>query len=857
MQIRNLPNRAAAFAAALALLVFSAWANADPPSRIARLGYAAGPVSFSPAGEDDWVNATVNRPLTKGDRLWTDAGARAEIQFGGAMVRMGADTSVAVLNLDNRITQLQMTQGTLHVRVRRLAPNQVFEINTPNLAFTVRQSGDYRIEVDPDGNATDVVVRNGKAEVYGEGAAYMIDARQPYRFMGTGLREYQYVDPPPLDAFDRWASARDRRYDSSRSARYVSRDVVGYQDLDAYGTWRKHPTYGNVWTPSRVGPGWAPYRDGHWAWVDPWGWTWVDDAPWGFAVSHYGRWANLGGTWGWVPAPVRSPAYYAPALVVFVGGANFQVAAPSGNVGGVAWFPLAPREEYRPSYPVSRGYYENINRGNTVVNNTVVRNTVINNTVVNNTYTTNSVTNVVYANRQVPGAVIAVPTTTFVQSQAVSRAAVRVAQQVLASAPVAVVAPVVPTQKSVRGAAASSDKPPAQVFQRPVVARTAPPAPQVSFAAQLPQLLANAGKPLDDAARKGLKSAAPVPVVRLAAAAPAVPAATPSSAPTSTDGKKVAPLPVVAAAPPMPPAAPAAAAKAKPLPRQAELPLSAAVTAEPPSPTASAPKAVTAQATAAATVAPGASQPVAQPAPAAPRPGVSSAAAPAQANRPAAAKPEVVPATKQAGPGPAPAAAVAASKPPPSPRAADAKPGVPQGPASAPAVVQTPRAAQPNPAPAAPAAAPAPSVTAAPPAPVPPRAADAKPGTAQGQSSAPVLQPPAPRTAQPNPVPPVPAAAAPPPVVVAPPKPVVRPASQPVPAQAAQGQPETAPAASQAAARSNAASAAKAMPQAQPQAKPKAELRSPVPRPRASGPVGKEKENDEQKREEEGRKPKG
>ncbi len=85
------------------------------------------------------------------------------------------------------------------------------------------------------------------------------------------------------------------------------------------------PEYGNVWMPTRVSSGWAPYRDGHWAWVDPWGWTWVDEAPWGFAVSHYGRWASIGGSWGWVPGPVAARAVYAPALVAFVGGNNFAV----------------------------------------------------------------------------------------------------------------------------------------------------------------------------------------------------------------------------------------------------------------------------------------------------------------------------------------------------------------------------------------------------------------------------------------------------------------------------------------------------------------------------------------------------
>ncbi len=533
---QSLHRHAFTFVAGVTFLIFSGWASADPPSRVGRLGYMTGGVSFSPAGENDWVRASINRPLTTGDRLWTDERARTELQIGGAMVRMGANTSVVILNLDDRIAQVQLTQGTLNVRVRRLGRNQVFEIDTPNLAFTLRQAGEYRISVDPDGRATTIIVRKGQGEVYGEGAAYMLDARQPYRFTGTGLREYRYINAQRLDEFDRWSSERDRRYDSSVSARYVSQDVIGYQDLDANGIWRTDVTYGNVWFPNRVSSGWAPYRDGHWAWVDPWGWTWIDDAPWGFAVSHYGRWAYLRGAWAWIPGPVRTQAYYAPALVVFVGGNNFQLSISSGSVGGVGWFPLGPREVYQPSYTVSRSYFENIN----------ISNTVINTTVINNYYNNSNVTNVVYANRDVAGAIIAVPTSAFVQSQPVSRAAVQVTQAMVASAPLAIAAPIAPTQKSVRGDAAQGNKPPAQVFERPVVARTAPPAAQPGFAAQQQQLNAKPGKPLDEAARKEMKpaAAAPAPAVKVVAPTPAAapPAAqplapTPETSPADARGK--------------------------------------------------------------------------------------------------------------------------------------------------------------------------------------------------------------------------------------------------------------------------------------------------------------------------------
>ena len=495
MQMQPPRIRTLALVVGLAVAAVGGWARADPPSRVARLGYMTGTVSFSPAGENDWINATINRPLTTGDRLWSDARARTELQIGGATIRMSADTGLSILNLDDRIAQLQLTQGTLNVRVRRLDPNQVFEVDTPNLAFTLRRPGEYRISVDPDGRSTTIIVRRGQGEAYGEGASYVIDSRQSYRFTGVGLRDYEYLDAFRPDEFDRWASDRDRRYDNSVSARYVSQDVVGYEDLDANGTWRQDGTYGSVWFPNRVASGWAPYRDGHWSWIDPWGWTWVDDAPWGFAVSHYGRWTNLRGSWGWVPGPVRTRAYYAPALVAFVGGNNFQLTVSSGNVGGVAWFPLAPREVYRPAYTVSRGYFENINRSNTIVNNTVI----------NNYYNNSNVTNIVYANRQVAGAIIVVPTTAFVQSQPVSRAAVRVSRDMNIGGQAMFVAPVAPTERSVRGAAAQAGGPPERAFERQVVARTVPPAVRSGFAAQQEQLTSRQGRPLDDAARRQLR----------------------------------------------------------------------------------------------------------------------------------------------------------------------------------------------------------------------------------------------------------------------------------------------------------------------------------------------------------------
>jgi len=69
----------------------------DPPSRVGRLSYLSGSVSFRPGTVDDWADATINYPLHAGDHLWTDAAARAELTVGSNALRHDASTPVARL----------------------------------------------------------------------------------------------------------------------------------------------------------------------------------------------------------------------------------------------------------------------------------------------------------------------------------------------------------------------------------------------------------------------------------------------------------------------------------------------------------------------------------------------------------------------------------------------------------------------------------------------------------------------------------------------------------------------------------------------------------------------------------------
>ena len=483
----------------------------DPPSRVARLGYMQGSISFQPAGESEWVEAARNRPLTTGDKIWADRDSRAELSLGAAVIDLNSNTGITFINLDDRTAQIQVSSGSVSIRVRHLESDDVFEIDTPNQAFSIFEPGRYRVEASDDGTYTVVSVREGKGESTGNGQTFTLHHGQRWTFEGTDRLNAQVEDLGDPDDFDNWANFRDHRSEESQSARYVSHDVVGYEDLDDNGDWRPDPGYGNVWYP-HVAAGWAPYREGHWAWIEPWGWTWVDDEPWGYAPFHYGRWLSIRGRWGWVPGPPEVRPVYAPALVVFVGGGG-------GFGGNMGWFPLGPREVYVPSYRVSPGYVNRVNVSNTTVNVTQVTN-VYNTTIINKTTVINNVT---YANRNVSGAVTAVPQQAFSSGQPVARAAVAVNAREIASAPVNARAVVAPTSNSVMGVRANTTirvaAPPAAVANRAVVAKAAAPPPPVPFAARQQALAANPGQPIARQEMQRLRPAnAPVaqPLVRQA-----------------------------------------------------------------------------------------------------------------------------------------------------------------------------------------------------------------------------------------------------------------------------------------------------------------------------------------------------
>jgi len=207
--------------------------------------------------------------------------------------------------------------------------------------------GSYRITLRPEATV-ELTVRAGEADVFSPNGSEVLRYGQTMLARGgPGDTEFQIVAAAQGDEFDRWNSDRDRDLDKSVSARYVSPDVPGTEELDANGDWVYDEPYGYVWAP-RVAPGWAPYRVGRWGWEDYYGWTWISGDPWGWAPYHYGRWYSGPRGWMWYPGAIGSRHYWHPALVGFFGwGGGGYGSFGFGNVG---WVPLAPHETFRPWY---------------------------------------------------------------------------------------------------------------------------------------------------------------------------------------------------------------------------------------------------------------------------------------------------------------------------------------------------------------------------------------------------------------------------------------------------------------------------------------------------------------------------
>ena len=262
---------------------------------------------------------------------------------------------------------MQLHRGSAAVRLRSADAARGFELLAGDGRLSAARPGDFRI--DHADTVDRLTVWSGETLYEAPGLAVPVlpGARADVWRDAAGQPTQPVRAQPAADEFRAWVAALDRADDAavrSAAARYVSPEMTGAEDLylDRYGRWETHAEYGPVWLPGGVADGWAPYRQGRWSWVAPWGWTWIDDAPWGFAPFHYGRWLSVGGRWAWSPGSYVAQPVYAPALVAWVGGSGLSAAVGAGAPPAVGWFPLGPREVYVPAYRASPRYWHEVNR---------------------------------------------------------------------------------------------------------------------------------------------------------------------------------------------------------------------------------------------------------------------------------------------------------------------------------------------------------------------------------------------------------------------------------------------------------------------------------------------------------------
>jgi len=292
----------------------------DQQHGVARISIVQGDVNLKRGDNGQLSAAVVNAPMMARDHLETAPGSRAEVQLDAtSLIRLAPNTDIGFSDLVYRRYQVQLGIGTIVLRVLGDSSAQL-EIDTPSVALRPAGTGEYRISVFDNGTSQ-VTVRSGRLEMNGARGSEMVEAGHSLFVRGDSSDpEFQTSYEIARDQFDDWSTARDHELQASQAYRYVSPDVNGARDLDAYGDWVPSE-YGEAWSPRGMAADWSPYSTGQWAWQDYYGWTWVDSAPWGWAPYHYGRWFwNVGSHgWCWWPGGHTSAAYWSPAQVGFFG----------------------------------------------------------------------------------------------------------------------------------------------------------------------------------------------------------------------------------------------------------------------------------------------------------------------------------------------------------------------------------------------------------------------------------------------------------------------------------------------------------------------------------------------------------
>lgn len=315
-----------------------------------------------------WSETVGNDPVASGMAVRTTGTARAVLRIGGDLVAFADDSEADLVKLDRAGTMIALRRGRLGMRLSEFDARRQIEIALSSGTLHLSAPGEYDITAGDEKSSARVAVFAGAARIAGNGINAVI-ASGGAVLLSVGESVPILPGGTDQDAFGEWW--RGQRHDAADSPtlRHVPVALTGHEALDLYGAWESVAGIGAVWFPNDPPGDWAPYRYGRWRWIAPWGWTWIDDAKWGFATSHYGRWANIGGSdsetgrWGWVPGERVEEPVFMPAAVAFLGTAGVGLSYPDAFSPAVAWFPLAPGEIYWPSFTDDPDAIQRLNAG--------------------------------------------------------------------------------------------------------------------------------------------------------------------------------------------------------------------------------------------------------------------------------------------------------------------------------------------------------------------------------------------------------------------------------------------------------------------------------------------------------------
>jgi len=185
--------------------------SAEAQPGVARVSLMNGDVSSQRGDNGDWVAVTLNTPISPDDRVATGEKARAEIQLDYAnILRMSENATAKIATLSRTGIQVQIGQGLVTYTVLKGSEANP-EIDTPNAAIHPNGPGEYRIQVNSDGE-TAVTVRDGSADVSTPQGSTHVDRGQMTTVQGTDSPEYKTESASGRDDWDSWNDEQSQNH---------------------------------------------------------------------------------------------------------------------------------------------------------------------------------------------------------------------------------------------------------------------------------------------------------------------------------------------------------------------------------------------------------------------------------------------------------------------------------------------------------------------------------------------------------------------------------------------------------------------------------------------------------------------